>query len=235
MKVRRGAASAATVDGKIHVIGGRGPDGIVVAAHEVFDLQSGTWTDAAQLPIARDHMAVIAVDGKIHAIGGRTGRPVDRTDRHDVYDPVSDKWISAAPLPTSRSGLASAYYRGLILVLGGELPPDHTFPENQAYDPKSDRWETLAPMPHGRHGFGGDAISNDAYFVGGSLTPGDGGATHLAATRPTSKARLTRGRVKAVADVGMAVRNRFETSVDFIGASPLHGSQGCGALGFAVK
>jgi hypothetical protein len=63
------------------------------------------------------------------------------------------------------------------MVLGGELPPDHTFPENEGYDPKTDRWTTLAPMPHGRHGFGGDRIGDDVYFVGGSLTPGDGGAT----------------------------------------------------------
>ena len=42
MKVLRGAAGAATVDGKTHVIGGRGLDGVVVAAHEVFDPQSRT-------------------------------------------------------------------------------------------------------------------------------------------------------------------------------------------------
>jgi hypothetical protein len=65
----------------------------------------------------------------------------------------------------------------LILVLGGELPPDHTFPENEAFDPKTNRWTSLAPMPHGRHGFGGDVIGDGAYFVAGSLTPGDKGAT----------------------------------------------------------
>jgi hypothetical protein len=63
------------------------------------------------------------------------------------------------------------------MVLGGELPPDHTFPENEACDPQTDRWTALAPMPHGRHGFGGDRIGDAAYFVGGSLTPGDSGAT----------------------------------------------------------
>jgi hypothetical protein len=65
----------------------------------------------------------------------------------------------------------------LILVLGGELPPDHTFPENEGFDPNTGRWTTLKPMPHGRHGFGGDRIDDGVYFVGGSLTPGDGGAT----------------------------------------------------------
>ena len=65
----------------------------------------------------------------------------------------------------------------MILVLGGELPPNHTFPENEAYDVKSNSWLTLAPMPAGRHGFGGALIGANAYFVGGSLTPGGGGIT----------------------------------------------------------
>jgi N-acetylneuraminic acid mutarotase len=176
MKVPRGSAGAATVDGRIHVIGGRGPDGIVVAAHEVFDPRADRWTEAAPLPKARDHMVVIVADGKIHVIGGRFTGPLDCTGEHDVYDPATDTWTTEAPLPTPRSGLAGATYRGMILVLGGELPGG-TLAENEAYDVKAKRWATLTPMPHGRHGFGGDTIGNSAWFVGGSLTPGDGGAT----------------------------------------------------------
>ena len=141
------------------------------------DPQSGQWSEAAPLPTPRDHLVVIAVDGKIHVIGGRFKGPVDRTGLHEVYDPATDKWTSAAPLPTPRSGLAGAYYHGMILVLGGELPPDHTFAENEGFDPKTDHWTALAPMPHGRHGFGGAAIGDNAYFVGGSLEPGGGDIT----------------------------------------------------------
>jgi N-acetylneuraminic acid mutarotase len=177
MKAPRGSAGAAAVDGKIHVIGGRGLDGVVVATHEVYDPQTNKWSDATPLPAPRDHLAVITVDGKIHAIGGRFKTPIERTGLHEVYDTATYKWYSAAPLPTPRSGVASAYYRGLIMVLGGELPPDHTFPENEGYDPKTDQWTTLAPMPHGRHGFGGAAIGDNAYFVGGNLDPGGGGPT----------------------------------------------------------
>ena len=65
---------------KSNAIGGRGLDGIVVATHEVFDPQSGAWSEAAPLPLARDHMVVVAVDGKIHAIGGRVRRLLDRPD-----------------------------------------------------------------------------------------------------------------------------------------------------------
>jgi N-acetylneuraminic acid mutarotase len=117
------------------------------------------------------------MDDKIHVIGGRLRSPVERVGRHDVYDPKMDRWTSAAPLPTPRSGVAAVLYNGLILVLGGELPPDHTFPDNEGYDAKTDSWITLSPMPHGRHGFGGGVIGRYAYFVGGSLTPGDGGPT----------------------------------------------------------
>ena len=129
------------------------------------------------MPRARDHMAVVAVDGRIHVIGGRLAGAAEHTGQHDVYDPTTNSWSSAAPLPTPRSGVAAALYKGMILVLGGELPPDHTFPENEAYDVLRDRWVALAPMPAGRHGFGGAVIGSSAYFVGGSLTPGGRGIT----------------------------------------------------------
>ena len=77
----------ATVDAH-HAIGGRGLDGIVMATHEVFDPKTNTWSEAAPLPTARDHMAVVAVDGKIHVIGGRFKGPLERTGQHDVYDPA---------------------------------------------------------------------------------------------------------------------------------------------------
>jgi N-acetylneuraminic acid mutarotase len=129
------------------------------------------------LPKARDHMAVVATAGKIHAIGGRLAGPVERTGQHDVYDPATNSWTPAAPLPTPRSGVAAVLYQEKILVLGGELPPNHTFVENESYDAASERWVALAPMPAGRHGFGGGVIGANAYFVGGSLTPGGGGIT----------------------------------------------------------
>jgi len=102
---------------------------------------------AAPPTLPRDHLAVVAADRRIHVIGGRLGSPVQRNGQHDVYDHAAGQWSSAAPLPTPRSGVAGVLYAGLILVLGGELPPDHTFPENEGYDPKADRWRPpLVPI-----------------------------------------------------------------------------------------
>jgi len=118
------------------------------------------------------------MDGKIHVAGGRFSSPVDRTGLHDVYDAGTNTWTSAPPLPTARSGLAGTLYKGLFLVLGGELPPGHTFPENEAYDAKADSWRTLAPMPAGRHATNAVTDGSHVYLAGGSLKPGSGAVTN---------------------------------------------------------
>ena len=63
----------------VPVIGGRGVDNtFTVPTHEVLDPATGQWTERAPLPLARDHMALVAVDGKLHAIGGRLTNPAIR-------------------------------------------------------------------------------------------------------------------------------------------------------------
>ena len=116
-----GGVGAATIAGKIHVISGRGPDGKPVNTHMVYDPEADTWSEAAPLPLARDHLAIVAARGKIHAIGGRLGATVDKTGQHDVYDPATNSWSTAAPMLTPRSAPAGLFYHGKILVLGGEL------------------------------------------------------------------------------------------------------------------
>src|SRR5258708_22640200 len=123
MKASRASVGVALLDGKVHAIGGRTPDGKTLATHEVYDPATDTWSDAAPLPQARDHMTVIAADGKLHAIGGRITSPAEPVALHDVYDPATNTWSAGEPLPTARSGVARTVYKGLIMVLGGELPP----------------------------------------------------------------------------------------------------------------
>ena len=56
----------------------------------------------------------------------------------------------------------------LFLVLGGELPPGHTFPENEAYDPKANAWRTLSPMPGGRHATAAATDGDHVYLAAGT-------------------------------------------------------------------
>jgi N-acetylneuraminic acid mutarotase len=171
----RASPSAVALDGKIHVIGGRGPDAVTVPTHEVFDPATAQWSRRAPLPKGRDHAGLIVVDGKIHAIGGRLLGPDSNQSFHDVYDSATDTWTPAAPLPTARSSVGLAEYRGKILVVGGENEvqgPEGAYRDNEGYDIKTGKWEKLAPLPSGRHAMGAASIGASAYFAGGGTTRG---------------------------------------------------------------
>ncbi len=168
----RGALALAAVNGKIHAIAGRrlgGQTGEVLADHDVYDVDTGSWSLAAPLPSARDHVGIGVIDGMIHIFGGRAARRGMLLSFHDVYDPQTDRWTAAAPLPTPRSDGAYAEYRGMLLYIGGECTPDRmNFIENEAYNPRTDTWLTLTPLPGARHGLAAAAVGNSLYVVGGS-------------------------------------------------------------------
>ena len=175
MRAARGSVGAAVLDGKIHVVGGRGLDKQVVATHEIYDPATDSWRPAAPLGRARDHLAAIAAEGRIHAIGGRTATLFDNSDSHEVYDPAGDRWEPAAPLPTPRSSSAATLLGSLILVAGGECRNNTTYAENEGYDLKTGKWAFLSPLPAGRHAFGAATAGDTAYFIGGSTGCGGTG------------------------------------------------------------
>ena len=151
----------------MYAIGGRDPKDQVQATHDIFDPMKQTWTPAAPLPVARDHLSAVVADGKIHVIGGRTGDYTEVTANHDVYDPASDTWSQAPSLPTPRSAMAATLYKNMIVVFGGECRDGKTFSENEGYDLATGQWKTLQPA-EGRHGFGAATIGDRAYFVAGA-------------------------------------------------------------------
>ncbi len=66
--VRSGIA-AVTVDNKIYVFGGEGPEG-AFDENEVYDPATDSWTTAAPMPTARHGLGAAEVDGVIYVIGG---------------------------------------------------------------------------------------------------------------------------------------------------------------------
>src|SRR2546421_10187154 len=97
MPTRRGSPVAATVGGKIYVIGGASthPGSGEPAVHparphrsvatvEEYDPPSNTWRARSPMPTARNHAAVGVVNGKIYVIGGRPrGAVVGRSSPPD--------------------------------------------------------------------------------------------------------------------------------------------------------
>ena len=175
-----GESVAAVMRRKLHVVGGRQPQGernldwgdhTDTGAHWVFDGRN--WTDAAPMPTARNSSAGAVIDSRLHIVGGRTVAG-GNTAIHEAYDPWSDRWERLAPMPKGQGGLACAAIGDKLFAFGGEFFNNGggVYPEAWEYDSLTDRWRSLADMPQPRHGLGGVAVGQDIYLIGGALERG---------------------------------------------------------------
>jgi N-acetylneuraminic acid mutarotase len=165
-----GAAGAAVVDGRLHLVGGlqllRS-----VALHSVFDPATGAWEALPDAPSARDHLAVGATNGGLVATGGRNGGIGGFVPATERWDPSSG-WTVGTPIPTPRGGVAAAVREdGRLDVVGGEgdaSDPSGVFDDHEVYDPVTDGWEDVGPMRTPRHGTGGAWVDGTLWIPGGA-------------------------------------------------------------------
>ncbi len=190
MPTRRGSPVAASVGGKIYVIGGVSthPGSSEPAVHparphralatvEEYDPATDTWRARSPMPTARNHAAVGAVNGKIYVLGGRLGAAfisvASNTDVVEEYDPATDQWGAVrARMPTPRSAVAWGVHGGRIYVAGGEYQDGRlmaTFRALEAYEPATNRWTVLPQLPVPRHGLAGAVIGNRLHLVSGDV------------------------------------------------------------------
>jgi N-acetylneuraminic acid mutarotase len=82
---KRAEVAAVALDGKLHALGGA-VDRKSVPDHDEYDPVADAWRMRAQLPEARDHLAVTSAYGKIYAFGG-FATPVhkDASDKAFAY------------------------------------------------------------------------------------------------------------------------------------------------------
>ncbi len=188
---KRGSPNAATVNGKIYVIGGASthPGSSETAVHptrphrsvdtnEVYDPVTNKWETRSTMPTARNHAAVGVVNNKIYVIGGRVGAafmlvPASSIDIVEEYDPATDQWGGLKrSMPTARSAMAWGTYKGKIYIAGGEMRNAlsyGTYRAVEAYDPATNGWSILPPMLIPRHGLAGDVIGNRLHLVSGDV------------------------------------------------------------------
>jgi N-acetylneuraminic acid mutarotase len=190
MPTKRGSPVAATVNGKIYVIGGASthPGSSEPAVHparphrsvatvEEYDPAANTWRARSAMPTARNHAAIGALNGKIYVIGGRLGAAFvgvsSPTDVVEEYDPATDQWgMIKARMPTPRSAVAWGVHGGRIYVAGGEAQAPQfmmAFRALEAYEPAHNRWFTLPQMPIPRHGLAGAVVGNRLHLVSGDV------------------------------------------------------------------
>ena len=121
LPTQRNHFTGAAIDGRIHFVGGRQGDGLsplMTTAHEVYDPQSGAWTNAAPMLRARSGMNGVMARGCFHVWGGEG--PAGMFPDHDYYDRRIDKWTRLRDMPIPVHGVyGSAFVDGLIWASGG--------------------------------------------------------------------------------------------------------------------
>lgn len=193
MPTARGAAVAATVNGKMYVIGGASvhPGQKIVGlsaqvphralgTNEMYDPETNTWQERSPMPTSRNHAAIGVVNGKIYVLGGRLGSVfvnASPTDVVEEYDPATDLWgYAMAKMPMARSGTAFGSYDGKIYVAGGEYLDNEivgTYRSFEAFDPTRNVWIELPPLAVPRHGLVGGVSGDHFYVVSGHLQSGN--------------------------------------------------------------
>jgi len=189
MPTKRGSPVAATVGGKIYVIGGAVPGPNQAAVHparphtsvgtvEEYDPATNTWRVRAPMPTPRNHTYAGVVNGKIYVAGGRVGAAFISGGSSNIgvieaYDPATDSWSQGlARMPTARSAHAGGVYGGRLYVTGGEYQDYRmmaTLRSFEAFDPATNTWQTLPSMPVSRHGLAGAVIGNKLHMVSGDV------------------------------------------------------------------
>lgn len=161
-RVRHGMAS---VDGKLYVVGGEGPNASRVFVYDTFQDQ---WADlGADLPTLRKDLGVVAVNGSIYALGGRTGSGV--TAQVHRLDVAAKRWTRAAAIPAPRADAAFGVVGAKIHVAGGRSnDPMRTFAEHYVLNTPTGSWQALDPLPFPRLGAASAGAGTLFVVIGGS-------------------------------------------------------------------
>ena len=163
----RAASAAAVVDDKLVVVGGQN-DKQLVPQTEVFDGQS--WTEAADLPTPREHLAAVSDGVYVYTVGGRFLTADENSAAFERFDPESGNWEKLADMPTPRGSYGAAFIDGRIVAVGGE-EPTRVLATVEMYDIATGKWTTLAPINTPVHGAVVAAAGSAVYCIGGADRP----------------------------------------------------------------
>jgi serine/threonine protein kinase/N-acetylneuraminic acid mutarotase len=168
----RAAAGAAVVGDKLVVVGGQNNKQLVPQT-EVFDGKS--WTQAADLPTPREHLAAVSDGTYVYAVGGRMLSADENSAALERYDPASGNWEKLADMPTPRGSYGATFIDGRIVAVGGE-EPTRVLATVEMYDVTNGKWSEAAPLGTPRHGQVVAADGSAVYCIGGADRPSHEGA-----------------------------------------------------------
>lgn len=173
-------ASALLRDGRVLVAGGRDATGASMTTVEVWDPQSGDWSEVASLPVPHHNetnAAVVLRDGQVLIAGGSNrSDPGLFSSTTQIFDPRTGAWRVAAPLRIGRNDHAIVALRdGRVLVAGGQVWFHQKAMQvvattsTEIYDPETDTWSKGPPMHVERSNAAALPLTDGSILVTGGL------------------------------------------------------------------
>lgn len=175
---KRTEVAAATLGGKIYVVGGFERPGLgnvmnlaITPSLEAYDPSTDRWTTKAPMPMGLHHVGIGVTGGRLYVIGGY--RQAGLSVWHPVatvyaYDPATDTWAERAPMPTARGALSVTVHDGKLYAIGGYNRTANTAAV-EVYDPERNTWASRAPLPTPRDHLATATVAGKVYAIGGRL------------------------------------------------------------------
>lgn len=191
--IGRGALSAATVNGKIYVMGGGNSYVGEFNDNFIYDPATDSWSIGPSLPTKRSHHAAVVLENKIYLVGGQhrengTSQPTILNASMDIYDPATATWSTSAPMNVPRTWITAAGLHGRIYAIGGIQDPNAPIIDNEftveEYDPRDDYWRIVTDLPTGRSECAAVTVNGRLFVTGGGSNQGAATSVFSGVPRP---------------------------------------------------
>lgn len=160
--------SAGFPNGRWMIVGGLGsrshPEillGSIQATPEIYDFNTGTWADAAPMPVPvlnEPPCGVVHPNGNVYVVGGQLTsflvQPTPTSNKTQIYNIATDTWSLGADVPVPGLGRACRMQLlddGDLLVFGGTQDGFNTTfalpsPATWRYNPPANTWTRVGDM-----------------------------------------------------------------------------------------
>ena len=173
---RRICAAMAGIGGRLFLCGGvtrRGREKQDLCSVEVFDVGTGTWGVACDLPSARRSATAVAVHGNLFLIGGLGETALDEILR---YAEDRNTWEVKARLRWNRHSMGCGTDGSLVYLVGGcgwneEASRNEPVEFVECFDTATGKLRSLPPLPEKGYDCGVTVVNHAMLHVfGGSFT-----------------------------------------------------------------
>lgn len=137
LNTRRKSCASVICHGRVYVIGGLSPSGLVLSSVEIVEVAAPfVMLPNITLPFARHSHSAVAIERFIYVLGGTDEDDVPLNDA-SCYDTIAATWIDTPNMLAARTDFSAAAFEGRIYVCGGASP------ECEVYCPESRTWSAL--------------------------------------------------------------------------------------------